>query len=193
MIEVGGAPRAFRIACGPVAGYGHNAAVGRDSANAVVLVVGDINVARPVERHAVRLVELSCSNRTAGSIDEPGSPVPGERSCIAAGSDLADGMVQRIGDVDLARVVHGHTAGPVELGGSNCATCAVDKARRPVACKRAGAAVRRDLAHAIAVRDIDVAKAVDRYAAGSGELGSSSRAAGSVKEPLGAVAGKRGR
>ena len=86
---------------------------GIDLANAMVCEIGDVEVARPVHRHAIGIVETRLSCRAA---------VPAEPSLSRArnggdrpgGIDLANAMVCEIGDVEVACAIHRHVIGQVE-------------------------------------------------------------------------------
>src|SRR5439155_4924346 len=96
------------------AGVGRDRAPGGDLADAVVAVVGDVEVGGEIERHA---------RGGAGLRSGRGAAVPGEgpraRAGVgrdgAAGGDLADAIAIRDVEVDVGSGGHGQEGG--ELGG----------------------------------------------------------------------------
>src|SRR5581483_9366770 len=118
------------------AGDRRDRAAGVDLPDALVVAVGDVDVALGVDGHAVGLVEHRLDGRAAVAVGaRRGGPVlqravgvgraaAGERRDRAAAVDLADPLVEGVGDVDVA--VGGEPDGPgvVELGGGGRASVA---------------------------------------------------------------------
>ena len=73
--------------------------------DAIVGGVGDVDVARAVDGHAVGVLELAVGRAVAA----PGGEV------VAGGVELLDALVGGVGDVDVARAVGGHAVGVLEL------------------------------------------------------------------------------
>src|SRR5205807_6131653 len=111
------------------AGDGRDRAAGVDLADALVVAVGDVDVALGVDGDAVGLVEHGRGGRAAVPVGAGGRgavlqravgvgrAAAGERRDVPAAVDLADPLVEGVGDVDVA--VGGEADGPgvVELGG----------------------------------------------------------------------------
>ena len=83
-------------------------------ADALVEGIGDVEVARPVHRHAMGISELRLGRRTPVPA-ETARAGPRDRSDRPGGIHLADAVVALIGDVEVARPVHRHAIGAVEL------------------------------------------------------------------------------
>ena len=146
-----------------------------DPADAVVVSIGDIEVARPVHRHAIGIVETRLSCRAA----IPAEPLlsrarnGGDRP---GGIHLADAVVVGIGDVEVACAVHRHAIGQVETRLS----CRAAVLAEPTTTRNGGDRPDGiDLADAavVAIGDVEVARAVHRHAIGIVETRLSCRAA----------------
>ena len=83
-------------------------------ADALVAGFGNVEVARPVHRHATGVVELRLDRRTPVPT-EAELPGPRDRGDRPRRIHLADAVVTGIGDVEVARPVHRHATGVVEL------------------------------------------------------------------------------
>src|SRR5206468_2761182 len=150
------------------AGVGRDRAPGGDLADAVVAVVGDVEVAGEIESHAGGGAELRSGR---------GAAVPGEgpraRAGVgrdgAAGGDLADAIAIR--DVEVAGGIEGHAMGGVELRGGRGAAVAREATAATAGVGRDGAPW-ADLADAAvaAVRDVEVAGGIEGNVPGEVEL-----------------------
>jgi hypothetical protein len=86
--------------------------VGVTLRTAKVTEVGDVDVAGAVDRHACRRVE---ARRGAGSVRAAGhARGAGKGRHDAGGSDLAEGVVVRVSDIDVTRAVDRHACRRVE-------------------------------------------------------------------------------
>ena len=96
------------------AGNRRDLAVGRHLADPQVAAVRDEKVARRIERDVLGILQggAGCRAAIAG---EAGLPGAGYRRDGAAGVDLADDVVTRIGDEDVAGRIEGHVSRPVQL------------------------------------------------------------------------------
>ena len=115
---------------GPGAGDRRNVPrSGIDLADSVVFPIADVEVARGVHRHPAGLVQLRRGGRPAITAearraagkrldDRPGQQAAGRADeggdVPGSGVDLADTVVVRVGDVDVAGAVHRHPVGTVE-------------------------------------------------------------------------------
>ena len=81
----------------------------------MVVQIGDVDVARAVHRHAKGVAELrlDCWAAVPTEAELAG---PRERGDRSRGVHLADPVVARIGDVEVARSVYRHARGEVQLG-----------------------------------------------------------------------------
>src|SRR5262249_43599936 len=106
-----------------VACHGADETVRGNPADAVVTVVRDVQIARPIHGHAIRTIELRGSGWAA---------IAAVTRCFIAchGADetvrgnLADAAVPQVRDVQIARPIHGHTKRNIELRGSGWAAIA---------------------------------------------------------------------
>ena len=87
---------------------------GVDLADAVAVPIGDVEVARSVDRHACGKLNLRLARRSAVPA-EPGLPRPRHGRDRPGGIDPADAVVAGIGDVEVARSVHRHACGRADL------------------------------------------------------------------------------
>ncbi len=148
---------------------------GGDLADLIIVAVGHVDVARTVHRHTVGSIK-SC--RAADAI--AGTCLPGGASQggnYARRSDLADLRIVLIGNIEVARAVHGHTRGIVE---SCRAAGAIAGTRLPSGAGKGGDDARwSDLADLIivGVGHVNVARAIHRHTVGIME---SCRAAGAI-------------
>src|SRR5207302_8137933 len=109
--DLGGAGRRLGVAG---AGDGRDRAAGVDLADALVVAVGDVDVALGVDSDAVGLVEhrrgggaaVAVGTGGGGAVLEGaggvGRTAAGERRDDAVGVDLADPLVEGVGDEDVA-------------------------------------------------------------------------------------------
>ena len=90
--------------------------------------VGDVHVARAIDRHARGIVE-AC--RTARAIDAAGTPgQAGQgRHRTGRGNNLADRVVVGVCHVEVARVVRSDRSEVAEPGGAACAVAAATAQR----------------------------------------------------------------
>ena len=155
----------------PVSGNGGNISrSGIYPANAVVDDIGDVQVVRPIHGHSPRQVELRCCRQSA---------VPAEAVCSRSRESgyhtrrihFADAVVAPIGDIDIARPVHGS-----EGRGAKLRRCRQSAVPAEAACSRSresGYHTRRiHLADAVVapIGDIDILRSVHRHACGEVEL-----------------------
>ena len=149
------------------AGDGGDGAVGRDLADALILIIGDINIARSVERHAAREVELRAGG---GAIGEAGGAVARDGAHDVVGADDADAVVARIRDVDPAAGVDGEAIGAAE---ARRGACAVDVGRAVVAGEARDGVIGVELVDAAVAGEIHAVVGADGEAARvvGGELG----------------------
>jgi hypothetical protein len=134
-------------------------------ADALVLVVRDVEVARAVHRHTSGIIEFCAGGRDV---------VPVVRGCSvarhggdgAARIDLTDALVVVVPDVEVARAVHRHGSGIDFCAGGRDIVPIVPCCS--VASHGGDSAARIDLADAPVgeVRDVEVARAVHRHASG---------------------------
>src|SRR5581483_3576807 len=129
--ELGSSSRAagsVKEPLGAVAGKRGRAATGCDLANAVVAIVGDVDVADPVYDHTAGKVERGRTGRSAGAVEESKVAVASECGGAAPGRDLADARIVIVADVEVAGSVDRGTEGTVEVGGSGRTAGAVHEA-----------------------------------------------------------------
>ena len=88
---------------------------GIDLANPEVFPIGDVEVARTIHCHSAGRTEQG-QNRRASVPAEAVLPRPRNRGDRPRGIDLANTVVAAIGDVEVARTIHCHCSGHVELG-----------------------------------------------------------------------------
>ena len=101
-------------ALSPRARYRGDRPAGIDFADALVAGIGDVEVARAVQRRASGEVELRRGCRPAVPA-EAGGPRSRHRGDRPIGIDPADALVAGIGDVEVSRAVQRYVAGSVEL------------------------------------------------------------------------------
>src|SRR5439155_1371940 len=145
---------------------GRDGAAGADLADAVVVRVGDVEVAGGIEGHAVGAAELS-GGRGAAVAREALRTGAGVGRDGAAGGDLPDAVVLTLRDVEVAGGIEGHADGFVELRGGRGAAVACETHRTCAGVGRDGA-VGADLADAgvAAVCDVEIAGGIDGDAVG---------------------------
>jgi len=100
-----------------VAGHGRDQAAGRiDTADRIVVRIGDEEVAGRIHEDALGKVELRGRGRAAVTGVTPGA-VPGNgRDCAGGGADLADHAVSSVRDVQVAPGIDEDGAGLVQAG-----------------------------------------------------------------------------
>ena len=165
----------------------------------VVAGVGDQQISRAVHRHIARIEELGGTGRSAAA-REPGGAVAGHGVDVARGHRLPvehaagrghhpDAAARPVGDHQVARAVHRHPGGALELSSGSRPTVpqgpmsaiaghGVDVAGGhclPV--EHAGAGRHHPDPMVSGVGDQQVARTVHRHAAGAPELGRGGRAA----------------
>ena len=77
-------------------------------------MVGDIEVSRAVHRHAEGVVQLRTGGLGAVAAEAWGA-IARHGGDGAAGGDLADALVAVVGDIEVARAVHGSSGGLVDV------------------------------------------------------------------------------
>jgi hypothetical protein len=107
------------------AGHGGDGPGGVDLADAVVGAVGDVDVARLVDGHAVGRVERRLRRRPPVA-REGGGAVAGHGGDDPLGVDLADAVVQGVGEEGVARRIEGEGTGLVQLGPGGRAAVAAE-------------------------------------------------------------------
>ena len=136
---------------------GHHTGRG-DLADSVVVRVGHVDVARAVGGNASRVPE---TGRSPGGVGRAAHPRgSSQRGHLPGGGDLADGVVARVGHVDVARAVGGNAPRVPETGRS---AGGVGRAAHPRgSCQRGHHTGRGDLADGVVARvgQVDVARAV---------------------------------
>ena len=145
-------------------------------ADAVVVPIGDVQVAQTVRRHAGGAVQLRRNGRAAVPA-EAARPVARHRGDHPRSVHLADAVVARIGDVQVARAVQRHATGSVQLRRHSRAAVPAEAERlarhrgdHPRGVHLADAAV-------AIIGDVQVARAVHRHALGGAQSRRSGRAA----------------
>ena len=144
---------------------------GIDLANAVVVPIGDVEVARAVYRHASGRCKLGlyCCTAVPAEAVLSCSRNRGDRPC---GIDLANAVVVPIGDVEVARAVHRHASGRSKLGLNRRTSV---PAKPLLSRSRNSADLPRgiDLANAVVspIGDVKVTRAVHRHISGRVKLG----------------------
>ena len=143
-------------------------------ADAVAGGIADVNVFRPVHRHAAGKAEMRRSRRAAVAAEAAVRP-PRRRGDIARGGvHLADAVVERIGDIEIARPVHRYALGRAEPRRCRCRRAAVAADAGSPASREGGDIPRGSihLADAVVIRigDIEVARPIHRQAVGAVEL-----------------------
>ena len=169
---------------------GRDDSAGHPFAHAVVLRVGDIDVARRIHGQPLRPAELSAGSRAAVTRGARGAGAR-ENGDHAVGRHAAHHVVERVGDIDVTGAIHRHAQRRVELSAGSRAAIA-GPADPAVSC-HGGNGGARQLAHAVIQRvgEIQVAARIHRHAGGQAEpRGGRGRAI--AGEPLHAVA-HRGR
>ena len=142
-------------------------------ADAVVIRIGDIEVARPVHRHAVGAVELRRCRRGAVAAEAAERPGPRHRGDAARGSvHLADALVVRIGDVEVARPIHRHAHWGVQP--RRCCRAAVAADAGNSSSRHRGDITRGSIhladAVVLGIDDVEVTRPVQRHAPGGAQL-----------------------
>ena len=134
--------------------------------DAVVLGVGDVQIADRVDRDADGRVEVGRRARDPVAVvarrARPGDGIDD----AARGRHLPHAVVARVGDVEIARSVHRHAPRAVELRRRGLAAVTAVSAH---ACAGDGRDVARALRHLadaviVVVRDVDVPRRVHRHA-----------------------------
>ncbi len=135
----------------------------------VVAEVRDEDVTGP-HSHTPRVVQLGRRGRPV--VEVAGGAVSGKGGDHPRPGHHADFIVGGVGDVDVARRVHGHPVGVVELGAGGRTTVA-GEAARPRAGEPGDDAARRHLAHlaVLVVRDVGVAGRIGHRVLGLVDLG----------------------
>src|SRR6185436_11508105 len=147
---------------------------GGDLADGSVEFVGNVNVAGVVDCHVEWVIE-TCRRAQAVRASRHACGA-GQRRRDPSCGDLADGVVAGVGDVDVAGAVDYHSAGAAEVHRGTCAVLTPRYARG--AGQRRHDSGGRDLADGVAekVGDVDVAGAVNRHATGAVEARRGARA-----------------
>ena len=142
---------------------------GIDLADAVVVAIGDVEVALAVHRHGAGVVELCLSCRAAVPAEAllPRSRNGGDRP---DGIDLADAVVGGICDVEVALAVHRHASGKVEL----CLSCRAAVPAETVLPRSRNGGDRPGGIHlantvVVAIGDVEIARAIHRHVIGQVE------------------------
>src|SRR5207253_1188676 len=151
---------------------------GRHPADAVVVGVGDEEVARGVHGDAGRGLELG-GGRQAVVAEEAGSAGAGDRADVPARRDLADAVVVGVGNEKVTRGVDGDTGRGRQLYARGGAPVAAEAGTPGAGGGRDDPGRRRDLTDAVVirVRDEEVARGVDRDTRRGLELGAGGGAA----------------
>src|SRR5439155_1535808 len=147
-------------------------------ADAVVEHVGEEQVAGRVQRHAGGVVDRGGGGRAIVSAVRPEAVGRGGDDSAGCLDHLAEPVVERIGEEQVARRVHRHFVGVVERGGGGRATIAAET-RGAVA--RDGDDVAGGLDHladavVAGVGEEQVARRVQRHARGVVDRGGGGRA-----------------
>ena len=133
-------------------------------ANSVVDGVGNVDVAGSIHGHPVRLIERGLSGETSVARVASGV-VPGDGRDDAGGSrHLANHVVTRVRNVEVAGSIHGHAIADVQ----GCAGSRAPIARIavvPGTRHRRDGPARRDFANhvVVSVRDVEIAGAIHRH------------------------------
>ena len=157
---------------------GDDACGGVHPADAVVVRIGDVQVARGIYRHTARTRQAGAGGRAA---------VAGKAMCATArhggddafgGLHAADAAVARIGDEQVARGVHRHTLGEAQAGGGGGAAVAGEA---PGAGARHGGDDPTGPVHPAdavveLIGDVQVARGVHRHIGGDAQAGAGGRA-----------------
>ncbi len=109
-LRAGGRAAIAGVAVAAVAGEGADVAARLGHADAVVQRIGDVDMTRPVDRHAGRTVELGCGRGGAVSA-EAQRTVAHNRVDVDVSldrADLADAAIGRLRDVYVPRRIHGY-------------------------------------------------------------------------------------
>ncbi len=124
----------------------------------MVAGIGHIDIARAIGCDAARQKETCRGPGSIGAANNAGRT--GERAHDACGRDLADGVVEHISDIDIARAVGGDAARGIKARRGPGRVGVAGQARSP--CERAHYARGRDLADGVVafIGHIDVARAV---------------------------------
>ena len=177
----------------PLPGSCHrgNIAGGIHLADAMVVVFDNVNVARTVHRHATRVIKLRLDCRAAvpAVIGFPGSHHRGD---VAGGIHLADTVVSRIGDVEVAHTVRRHAAGERELRLNRRAAVPTVASllrfwiRLPCSrhCGNVASGIHLADSMAFAFDNVEIAHTVQCHATGREEAGLDRRAAVPAAAPL---------
>src|ERR1019366_9345319 len=175
IVQLGAGGRAVVAAeaCRPTSGHGRDHAV-RNLADAMVVLVGDVQVAGGINGDARGIVQLGAGGRAVVA-DVAGRPIAGNGSDHPI-RDLADAVITIVGNVQVAGWVHGDAGGSVQLGADGRAVVAAE-ALRPVS-RHGGDHPIRNLADARVkpVGDVQVASRIHSDALGPGQLGAGGRA-----------------
>ena len=142
-------------------------------ADRVAFIIDDVDVARPVHRHALGCSECGGERRVRSvqRAAEEGSSAR-EGGDDPRGVHLADPLVVRIADVDVARPVHRYALGVVELGLGRLTPVAAEASRSRA--RKSGDDPRGvHLADPLAqlLGDVEVARPVHRHVSGPVEPG----------------------
>ena len=162
------------IACRSVSRHGGHRSV-RDFADAVVIRIGDVQVAGGIHGDAFGIVQLDGRGRalTAVACRSVSRHGGDDRS---VGKNLADALVIRIGDVQVESRIHGDASGRVQLGAGGQSVVAAESFR-PVSRHRGDRSIEN---HADAlvrgVGDVQVAGGIHGDALGILQLGAGGRA-----------------
>ena len=174
---------------GAAAGDRRNGAA-RDLAHAMVLRVGDIEIARGIDGQPLRTVELGAGRRAAVAGGTGGAGA-GEGGDHALAIHAPHHVVRSVRDIRIARGIHGDAERRIDLrAGSRAAVART--AQQPVAGDRADIAA-GEFADAVVQRigKDDVSGGIDRHTGGQAHLHLVGRAAVSG-EALDSVADRRG-
>ena len=132
----------------------------------MVVVVSDVDVARPVHRYSAGPVQFRLDCRTAVPT-EASHASSCDRCNDARPVDPAYPVVAPIGDVDVARPIHRYSAGPVQFR-LDCRTAVPTEASHASSCDRCNDARPVDPAYPVVapIGDVDVARPIHRHSCG---------------------------
>lgn len=169
-LGAGGGVAVTTVAGRTIAGYSGDGAAAVHLAD-VARDTGDVEVAAAIHRHAIWVVELGAGSEAAVAAVAD-CTIAGDSGDGTAAIHLADAVVEGVGDIEVAAVVHGHARRSIQLGAGGGAAVATIAART-IAGDGADGAAAIYLANAVvkAVSNVEVAAAVHGHAYRVSKLG----------------------
>ena len=122
-------------ASNPIAGHGGNNPGSIDLADTVIISVGDVEVSGRIHRHPVGEVQRGAGSRNTFA-GEGSGPIAARKGGDNPGSiHLADTVIRKVGNVEVAGRIHRHPARVLQTGADSLAAVAAERSD-PIASHR---------------------------------------------------------